>query len=222
MPGFSTPFSGDDGETFDEYDEFVPDNLPEPGSFLDGHDVLDDDAHLTFHDLTRELFEERGVYDMTFGYNLARLNLDRRHPDAGYRYAVETDSESARSDTRESPDNADREAAADADVRTVLRAEFTPTTEFCPQSDTLARGSFRAWNGLSDRHDYDLVRVRVDGMHHRSESINDDMRELERSYLDDGSVTNATSDTSDDGASAGPEPTRDRDGGSGRGPTSPF
>jgi len=216
MPGFSTPFSGDDdGETFDEYDEFVPDSLPEPGAFLDGHDVLVGDAHLDFHDLTRELFEERGVYDMTFGYNLARLNLDRRHPDAGYRYAVETDAASPGSDAQ------DPEAA---DERTVLRAEFIPTTEFCPQSDTLARGSFRAWNGLSDRHDYDLVRV--DGMHHKSEPINEDMRDLERSYLDDGSITNASPGTSDGGTSAEGAPTRGRpstpDDDSGGGPTSPF
>jgi len=220
MPGFSTPFSGDDddGETFDKYDEFAPDSLPEPGAFLDGHDVLDGNAHLDFHDLTRELFDERGVYDMTFGYNLSRLNLDRRHPDAGYRYAVETNATSPRSDV---PDDVEA-----ADDRTVLRAEFTPTTEFCPQSDTLARGSFRAWNGLSNRHDYDLVRVRVDAMHHESESINEDMRDLERSYLDDGSVTDASAaaasegDTTD-GASTGSRPSR-RDDDSGRGPTSPF
>ena len=218
MPEFSTPFSGDDGETFDEYDEFVPENLPEPGPFLDGHDVLDGDAHLAFHDLTRELFDERGVYDMTFGYNLARLNLDRRHPDAGYRYAMETDSAIARSDTHES--------AETADDRTVLRAEFTPTTEFCPQSDTLARGSFRAWNGLSDRHGYDLVRVRVDDMHHRSESINEDMRDLERSYLDDGSLTDASTGSPDGGASTETGSTGERpstpDDDSARGPSSPF
>ncbi|WP_233752284.1 MULTISPECIES: hypothetical protein [Halostella] len=208
MPGFSTPFSGDDEETFDEYDAFGPEHVPEPGAFLDGHDVLDGEDHLAFHDLTRELFEERGVYDMTFGYNLARLNLDRRHPDAGYRYAIE-DSASIGGESLV------------ADDRTVLRAEFTPTTEFCPQSDTLARGSYRAWNGLSERHDYDLVRVRVDGMHHKSESINEDMRDLERSYLDDGSVADA-SVSPDAAASTGGEPSS-RDGNeSGRGPTSPF
>lgn len=69
---------------------------------------------------------------MTFGYNLAKLNRDTRHADAGYRYAV------------------------DADDPSVLRAEFSPTTEFCPQSDTLTKGSFRAWNALSDPHGDDL------------------------------------------------------------------
>ncbi|WP_135822794.1 hypothetical protein [Halostella litorea] len=204
MPGIPSPFSDDDGddaaETFDEYDEFVPDHLPEPGAFLDGHDVLAGDDHLDFHDLTRDLFEERGVYDMTFGYNLARLNLDTRHPSAGYRYAVETD-------------GGDAPAAAD---RAVLRAEFTPTTEFCPQSDTLVRGSFRAWNGLADRHEYDLVRVRVDGVHHNSEEINEDMRQLEETFLETDSVTRVSDDSGGPGEST---PGRE---GSGRGPTSPF
>src|SRR6056297_2531966 len=115
MVGFPRPFASDDadGETFDEYDEFVPEHLPEPGPFLDGADVLTGDDHVDFHRLTRELFEERGVYDATFGYNLARLNLDSRHPDAGFRYAVAPNDEN------------------------VLLAEFTPTTEFCPQSDSL-------------------------------------------------------------------------------------
>ena len=96
----------------------------------------------------------------TFGYNLGDLNRDRRHPDAGYRYAEAGDG--------------------------VLRAEFTPTTPFCPRSDTLAKGSFRAWNGLSDRHDYDLVRVRVDRMHHRSDAINDQLADLEASVRGTG------------------------------------
>lgn len=30
--------------------------------------------------------QEVGVYDMTFGYNLAQFNFDHRHPSAGYRY----------------------------------------------------------------------------------------------------------------------------------------
>ncbi|WP_121823409.1 hypothetical protein [Halostella salina] len=204
MPGIPSPFSddGDDGgDTFDEYDEFVPDHLPEPGAFLDGHDVLAGDDHLAFHDITRELFEERGVYDMTFGYNLARLNLDSRHPSAGYRYAEEA---------------ADAAGPA-ADGDTVLRAEFTPTTEFCPQSDTLARGSFRAWNGLADRHDYDLVRVRVDGMHHNSEEINEDMRKLEETFVETDSVTRVSDDSGGDGTDTGTG-----SAGGGRGPTSPF
>ncbi|WP_202613900.1 hypothetical protein [Halostella pelagica] len=203
MTGIPSPFSTDeaDDETFDEYDEYVPESLPEPGSFLDGHDVLADDAHLEFHELTRDLFEERGVYDMTFGYNLARLNLDRRHPGAGYRYAVEQSALGSDSNGADS---------------TVLRAEFTPTTEFCPQSDTLARGSFRAWNGLSERHDYDLVRVRVDGMHHNSEEINEDMRDLEATYLETDSVGEAADSPTrqPSGGSTGDEPSS--------GPTSPF
>jgi hypothetical protein len=47
--------------------------------------VLVGDDHAAFHRLTRDIFEERGVHDATFGYNLARLNLDARHPDAGFR-----------------------------------------------------------------------------------------------------------------------------------------
>jgi len=168
MPGFPSPFdrgnSGDDG-LFTDYDEFDPDESPTPGEFLDGHEVLIDDEHKAFHRLSRAIFEDRGVYDMTFGYNLARLNLDTRHPSAGYRYA------------KESGD------------RAVLRAEFTPTTPFCPQSDTLTKGSFRAWNGLRDRHEYDLVRVRVDEMHHRSDEINETLEALEREFQETGTVS---------------------------------
>jgi hypothetical protein len=203
MPGIPSPFSDEDDDaddTFDEYDEFVPEHLPKPGAFLDGHDVLVGDDHLELHDLTQDLFEERGVYDMTFGYNLARLNLDTRHPSAGYRYAAETD----------------RGEAGEAEDHTVLRAEFTPTTEFCPQSDTLARGSFRAWNGLSDRHEYDLVRVRVDGMHHNSEEINEDMRKLEETFVETNSVTRVSDDL------AGENPSASQRDDAGRGPTSPF
>jgi hypothetical protein len=162
--------SDDDEEIFDDYDEFVPEHLPEPGAFLDGHDVLEGDGHVEFHRTTRDLFEERTVYDMTFNYNLARLNLDRRHPDAGYRYAE------------------------DADEDGVLRSEFTPTTEFCPQSNTLVIGSFRAWNGLSDRHGYDEVRVRVDGMHQNSDEINERMRRIEKRYDRDNEPGNARLD----------------------------
>ena len=175
MTAFPSLFSNTDGTLFDPYDALIPENTPDPGSFLDGHDVLIDECHAAFHRLTRQLFDERGVYDMTFGYNLARLNLDGRHPDAGYRYAVETDD------------------------RSTLRAEFTPTTPFCPQSHTLTIGSFRAWNGLTDRHEYDLVRVRVHPMHHQSTAINDRLDELERQYLETGSVEgmngNATADS---------------------------
>jgi len=146
------PFSTDDTETFDGYDEYVPDSLPEPGPFLSDHDVLTGTEHLAVHRLARMLFEARGVYDTTFGYNLARLNVDRRHPDAGFRYARETGDES------------------------VLRAEFTPTTEFCPQSDTLSVAAMRALNEECDRHEYDRVRVRVAPMHHEARAINDRLR----------------------------------------------
>ncbi|ELZ61003.1 hypothetical protein C467_01973 [Halorubrum hochstenium ATCC 700873] len=90
------------------------------------------------------------VYDMTFDCNLARLNLDTRHEDAGFRYAVERG---------DAPDTADAVAAEDAAVGAdrVLRAESTPTTAFCPQTHTLTVGAFRAWNGLADRHEYDLA-----------------------------------------------------------------
>ncbi|MFB6087238.1 MAG: hypothetical protein ABEJ85_01860, partial [Haloarculaceae archaeon] len=103
------------------------------------------------------------VYDMTFNYNLARLNLDTRHPDAGYRYAEESGE--------------------------VLRAEFTPTTPFCPQTHTLTIGSFRAWNALSDRHDYDLVRVRAHPMHHQAGAINEQLADLEADYEETGEVS---------------------------------
>lgn len=173
MNPFSSGRSADaaDGAgNFDERGTFVPEHVPEPGDFLAGHDVLEGEDHVAFHDVTRELFEERGVYDATFGYNLARLNLDRRHPDAGYRYAVETDDP------------------------TVLRAAFSPTTEFCPQADALVKGSFRAWNGLSDRHDYDLVRVRVRPTYHRSEALNETLEHLEAQYRESGELPAESAD----------------------------
>jgi len=186
MAGFLSGVRGGDGG-FDAYDEFVPDHIPEPGAFLDGHEVLAGREHAAFHRLARRLFEERGVYDMTFGYNLARLNLDRRHPNAGFRYAVE----------RDDPD--------------VLRAEFTPTTEFCPQSDTLTIGSFRAFNGERDRHGFDLVKVRVDGMHHQSTSINGKLQQLEGAFEETGDLR---ADVTADGCS-GEVPTE-------RGSETPF
>ncbi|MFP9192648.1 hypothetical protein [Natronosalvus vescus] len=168
MVGFSSFRRGADS-LFDDYDEFVPENVPETGPFLEEQDVLAGDEHVAFHQLTRDLFEERNVYDMTFNYNLARLNLDTRHPNAGYRYAVDRDDPS------------------------ILRAEFTPTTPFCPQAHTLTIGSFRAWNALSDRHAYDLVCVRLAPMHHQSQSIDERLAKLEAGFLETGSVT-------DDGA----------------------
>ncbi|WP_251330901.1 hypothetical protein [Haloplanus pelagicus] len=177
MPLVPRPWSSD-SDDFDDYDAFRPANLPEPGRFLDGHAVLTGREHAAFHRLTREQFEERTVYDVTFGYNLARLNLDTRHPDAGYRYAV------------------------DADEPSVLRAEFTPTTEFCPQSDTLATASFRAWNAeaVGPSHEFDLVRVRVAPMHEASDRINGRLAELEASYRNAGSVPDDEGDVRTTGA----------------------
>jgi len=197
MTGFPSPFggSGDDGGLFDEYDEFVPDRVPDPGAFLEDHRVLSGADHVAFHELTRELFGERTVYDTTFDYNLARLNLDTRHENAGYRYAEE----------RDDP--------------TVLRAEFTPTTPFCPQTHTLTVGAFRAWNGLSDRHDYEIVRVRAARMHHRSGAINEQLEELEATYLSTGSVNHVPEGE----VGSMPVERAERNGGSSRrGPDAPF
>ncbi|MFB6219722.1 MAG: hypothetical protein ABEH77_11225 [Halobacteriaceae archaeon] len=168
MAGFPFPNSGPDG-LFDGYDEFVPEHVPEPGEFLDGHAVLTGDDHVEFHRVTRDVFEERTVYDMTFNYNLARLNLDTRHEDAGYRYAEQADDPS------------------------VLRAEFTPTTPFCPQTQTLTIGAFRAWNGSSGQHDYDLVRVRTATAHHRSATINERLAALETEYEETGTIPGGSS-----------------------------
>ncbi len=140
------PFTNAD-DHFDPAETFVPEHIPEPGPFLEGHDVLTGDDHIEAHAIAREVFEERGVYDATFGYNLAKLNRDQRHPDAGFRYAI------------------------DADDPAVLRAEFTPTTEFCPQADVLTKGAVRAWNGLADRHEYDRVEVRIHPMHHNADGL---------------------------------------------------
>lgn len=140
------------GPDFDEYDEFVPEHLPEPGPALTEHAVLEGDDHVEVHRTARDVFEERGVYDSTFGYNLAKLNLDHRHPDAGYRYAVTDDG--------------------------TLVAEFTPTTPFCPQSAVLTKASHRAWNGLDDAHEFDAVDVRIAPMHQQSAVINDQLAEL--------------------------------------------
>ncbi|GAA0721460.1 hypothetical protein J2744_000303 [Halorubrum trapanicum] len=204
MPSFPSPFGSDDDDLFDGYDEFVAADLPRPGEFLDGHDVLDGADHLAFHRLTRDCFEERKVYDMTFNYNLARLNLDTRHGNAGFRYAVE------RGDPADAvgPADVDGDAVGDdgpeeGDLGRVLRAEFTPTTPFCPQTHTLTIGSFRAWNGLAERHEYDLVRVRAAPMHNQSEAVNDRLVELEEAYLETGDVESE----SDDGAGVGPNPT---------------
>ena len=186
MTGFPSPFGSDDSDLFDGYDEFVPDHIPRLDQFVEDHDVLTGKDHLAFHRLTREFFEERKVYDMTFNYNLARLNLDTRHKSAGYRYAVE----------RDDADDAIEEDGIDR----VLHAEFTPTTPFCPQTHTLTIGSFRAWNGLSDRHEYDLIRVRAAPMHHKSEAINDQLAELETKYLESGDETVVPEDSAEVGS----------------------
>jgi len=186
MPGIPSPFGGEDDGLFDEYDRFFPDSEPMPGQFLEGHDLLAGRDHAAFHRLTRELFEERKVYDMTFNYNLARLNLDTRHKNAGYRYARE---------------QADSDDAIDAEgVDRVLRAEFTPTTPFCPQTHTLTIGSFRAWNGLAERHEYDLVRVRAARMHHQSDAINEQLAEIEETYLESGDASTEPEDSPEVGS----------------------
>ena len=186
--GFSSFLGGGGEEGFDEYGEFVPDNLPEPGAFLDGHDDLTGEAHVSFHETARDVFEERGVYDMTFGYNLARLNLDTRHPTAGFRYAEEVGGGEEAGGAAEAGEGDGATGAVEGVDGPVLRAEFTPTTEFCPQSDTLTLGAFRALNGERESHGYDLVRVRVDGMHHDSVSINGKLRRLEESFARTGDL----------------------------------
>jgi hypothetical protein len=157
-------FTGTADADFDDADEFVPEHLPLPGAFLQGHDVLVGDDHVAVHATAHEVFEERGVYDVTFGYNLARLDRDPRHPEAGYRYARETGNPA------------------------VLRADFTPTTPFCPQSDSLTRASFLAWNALDDRHEFDLVRVRVAESHAEADRINDRLARMEERYEESGDL----------------------------------
>lgn len=155
---------GSDDETFDEQGAFVPENIPDAGPFLKGHDVLTGRDHIELHAHAREAFEQYGVYDATFGYNLARLNLDRRHPDAGLRYAW------------------------DADNPCNLRVEFTPTTPFCPQSESLTRGTFRALTATADHATYESVQVRVHPMHHTADDINDALKQGEEQYAETGSL----------------------------------
>ncbi|MFC6823544.1 hypothetical protein [Halopelagius fulvigenes] len=189
MFGFRSASSEAD-DAFDGIGEFVPEHLPDPGPSLEGHDVLRGEEHVSFHRTTEGVFEERGVCDVTFGYNLARLNLDHRHPNSGYRYAV------------------------DRDDPAVLRAEFTPTTPFCPQSRTLTVESFRAWNGLAERHGYELVRVRVHPMHHRSDAIDGELDRLATEFRETGEL----SAPSEGGATC----PADGGGGVGSDPDAPF
>jgi hypothetical protein len=60
--------------------------------------------------------------------------------------------------------------------------------EFSPWALLLTKGSFRAWNALSDRHEYDLVRVRVAESHQQSESINETLAEMERPFEEAGDI----------------------------------
>ena len=154
------PFRRREDGGFNARDVFGPEHLPDPGPFLEDATVLTGRAHLATHRLAEELFEVRGVYDATFGYNLAELNRDRRHPDAGFRYAEDGEE---------------------------LRAEFTPTTPFCPQSQTLTVGAFRAWNGLSDRHGYEVVRVGI-REHHAVDEINLMLARLADHYNEMGEI----------------------------------
>jgi hypothetical protein len=44
MPGFPSLGGGSgDGGLFDDYDEFVPEHIPEPTVFVEDHDVLPGD-----------------------------------------------------------------------------------------------------------------------------------------------------------------------------------
>ncbi|WP_418284611.1 hypothetical protein [Halorubrum sp. DTA46] len=147
-------FFGGSEPDFDDSDAFVPEHVPTPGSFLSEHDVLTGEGHVAVHERAATAFEEHGVYDATFGYNLARLNHDPRHPDAGFRYAQERDAPAT------------------------LRAEFTPTTAFCPQAEPLAVGALRALDA-EGVPGYDRVRVRVDPSLNGSEVVNDRLERLE-------------------------------------------
>ncbi|PAU84784.1 hypothetical protein CK500_04500 [Halorubrum salipaludis] len=177
-------FLGGSEPQYDPADAFVPEHVPEPGAFLADHDVLAGREHVALHRTVADAFEEYGVYDATFGYNLARLNRDPRHTDAGFRYAEE------------------------ADDPTTLRAEFTPTTAFCPQAEPLAVGAFRALDAV-DTHGYDLVRVRVDATLDGSDDVNERLAKLESGELDPNPAS-----------SVGPKLTER--GGSGSGSSPPF
>lgn len=146
----------------DDWAEFVPEHLPAPGPHLDGHDVLAGDDHVDLHQRVRDVFELRGVYDAAYGYNLARLNLDRRYPDAGLRYAV---------------------AAGDEDC---LRVAFTPTTAVCPETASLAPAILRATT--EEEIGYDRVRVRVTPRYQHADRVNETLRELETVADERGSL----------------------------------
>lgn len=150
------------GSTLDDWDVFVPEHLPAPGPHLDGHDVLTGRAHVELHQRVRDVFERRGVYDAAYGYNLARLNLDRRYPEAGLRYAV---------------------AAGDEDC---LRVAFTPTTAVCPETASLAPAILRATT--EEEIGYGRVRVRVTPRYQYADRVNEALRKLEAVADERGSL----------------------------------
>ena len=158
---------------FDDPGSYAPAHLPEPGPTLEGHQILTGEDHVAVHARVEAAFEACGVYDVTFGYNLAQLNRDRRHPDAGFRYATDRDDPS------------------------VLRVEFTPTVTFCPQGEALSIGAYRALVRERDRFvraplDYDTVRVRI-ARHHGAEAVNERLRALEAVVDDAGSLPDPNS-----------------------------
>ena len=89
---------------------------------------------------------------------------------------------------------------------------------FCPQTNTLTVGSFRAWNGLAERHEYDLVRARAAPMHHQSRGINLRLEALERRYLETGEVPDAAESGAVDPESADADAVGDGAPGSARDP----
>ena len=153
---------------FDPIDAFVPKNLPEPGAFLREGEVLTGDRHVAVHRRVTDAFEEHGVYDVTFGYNLARLSLDPRHPDAGFRYGEPTDPSAGDDGDDSHAGGAGGENAS----RDVLRVEFVPTTAFCPQAEPLAVGALRALRSTPDIG-YDALELRVAERAHEAERINE-------------------------------------------------
>lgn len=150
------------GSHLDDWEEFVPEHLPAPGPHLEDHDVLAGRAHVEFHQRVRDVFERRGVYDAAYGYNLARLNLDTRFPDAGLRYAA---------------------AAGDEDC---LRVAFTPTTAVCPETASLAPAILRATT--EEEVGYDRVRVRVTARYQYADRVNETLQELEAVADERGSL----------------------------------
>lgn len=173
--GFDLPVGRSDGDDegrtertdrseddrFDPADAFVPEHVPEPTPWLgDGEaTVLTGDDHVEVRAMAQTAFEERGVRDATFGYVLTKLDRDRNHPDAGFRFARDGDT---------------------------LRVVFTPTTAFCPQGGALALATFRALTVERDRHEFDTVRVRVDETYHASESVNERLADAEREFRETG------------------------------------